>query len=276
MEVGLPYLPPIALAQIEHSQAPTAGWSSPYEIALLVISVLLFLAFGFWEARFAAQPIMPLRIWIAPSFFALVIVVLFSFMAYGTFIWYMVAWQQEIRHWSVLSLAAGLTPLPICAAAAAILASWLIPRLAAQWILAIGCITVLVAQILIATMPEQQAYWAQVFPATIVQSFCPDFIFTAAQMIACNSVRRHEQGIAGSLVGTLQLYATSLGLGFAGIVERHTDQHGLELFFGMGLAVTALVIGGLFVRMPKDTREGWQGDDGEKICKKEQNPGQTV
>ena len=272
------------MANVEPSQAPTAGWSSPYEIVLLVTSILLFLAFGFWEARFAAQPIMPLQIWIAPSFFALVIVVLFSFMAYGTFIWYMVAWQQEIRHWSVLSLAAGLTPLPICAAAAAILASWLIPRLAAQWILSIGCITVLVAQVLIATMPEQQTYWAQVFPATMVQSFCPDFIFTAAQIIACNSVRRHEQGIAGSLVGILQLYATSLGLGFAGIVERDTDQHGSKptrgyrsaLFFGMGLAVTALVIGGLFVRMPKDTREGWQGDDGEKICEKEQNPEQTV
>ena len=212
---------------------------------------------------------MPLRIWIAPSFFALVIVVLFSFMAYGTFIWYLVAWQQEIRHWSVLSLAAGLTPLPICAAAAALLAAWLIRRLAAQWILAFGCLTILVAQILIATMPEQQSYWKQVFPATIVQSFCPDFIFTAAQIIACNSVRRNEQGIAGSLIGTLQLYATSLGLGFAGIVEMHTNKQGSApvegyrsaLYLGMGMAATAMAVSGVFVRMPKDVRDGWQGKD---------------
>ena len=212
---------------------------------------------------------MPLSIWVAPSFFALIIVVLFSFMAYGTFLWYYVAWQQEIRHWSTLSLAFGFTPLPICAATAAVLAAWLVPRLAAQWILAIGCLTILVAQILIATMPEQQIYWAQVFPATITQSFCPDFIFTAAQIIACNSVRRHEQGIAGSLIGTLQLYATSLGLGFAGIVELHTDDNGLSpakgyrsaLYFGMGLAITAIIVGVAFVRMPKDTREGWQGED---------------
>lgn len=166
-------------------------------------------------------------------------------------------------------MAAGLTPLPICAAFAAVLAAWLIPRIAAQWILALGALSILVAQVLIATMPEQQSYWAQVFPATIIQSFCPDFIFTAAQIIACNSVRRHEQGIAGSLVGTLQLYATSIGLGFAGIVETHTDGRGSSpvagyrsaLYFGMGMAVTALILSVVFVRMPKDTREGWQEED---------------
>ena len=132
--------------------------------------------------------------------------------------------------------------------------------------MALGCLAILIAQVLIATMPEQQSYWAQVFPATILSAFCPDFIFTAAQIIACNSVRRHEQGIAGSLVGVLQVYATSTGLGFAGIVETHTDDHSSmpikgyrsALYFGMGMAVVALVIGVLFVEMPKDTREGWQ------------------
>ncbi len=234
-----------------------------------MIAVLLFAAFAIWEHRYAAQPILPLTIWKAPSFFALVIVVLFSFMSYGTFIWYLIAWQQLIRKWSVLSVAAGLTPLPICSAAAAIIGAWLIPRLAAQWILAIGALAVLVSQILVATMPEQQTYWAQVFPATVIQSFCPDFIFSAAQIIALNSVQRHEQGIAGSLIGVLQLYATSIGLGFAGIVEIHTNNHGTSsicgyrsaLYFGMGLAVVALVLSVVFVRMPKDTREGWQDEN---------------
>ena len=264
------------------SQAPTAGWSSPYEIVLLFLAILFLLSFAFWEYRIASQPIMPVRIWIAPSFFPLIVVVLFSFMAYGTFLWYMVAWQITIRHWSVLSLAAGFTPIPICAAAAALLAAWLVPRLAAQWILMFGCLSVLIAQILIATMPAQQTYWAQVFPATIIQSFCPDFIFTAAQIIACNSVKRHEQGIAGSLIGTLQLYATSLGLGFAGIVEMNTNREGKDMIrgfraalgLGMGIAVVAMLIGGIWVRVPRDRREGWE--EGEDEVKKEETDHQVV
>lgn len=42
----------------------------------------------------------------------------------------------------------------------------LIPRLAAQWILAIGAATVLILNLLIVTMLRQQTYRVQVFPAT--------------------------------------------------------------------------------------------------------------
>lgn len=230
------------------SQVPIVGWKAPYEIFTLVIALLLFAAFGIWEYKLAAHPIVPLSIWTAPSFTPLIIVVTFSFISYGTFSWYMVAWQQEIRHWSMLSLAAGLMPLPMCAGFAAVLAAWLIPRMPAQWILALGASTVLGAQVLIATMPEQQTYWVQVFLATIIQSFCPDLIFTAAQIVACNSVGRNEQGTAGSLVGTLQFYATSIGLGIAGVVETHTNNYGsapvtgyrFALYFGMAMAVWLL------------------------------------
>lgn len=252
------------------NQAPTAGWDSPYEIVLLITAVLLFVAFAVWEHNFAKHPILPLSIFRAPSFFPLILVVLFSFMSYGTFIWYLVAWQQEVRHWSALSTSIGLTPIAICAACAAFIAAWLIPRLAAQWILAIGALAVLVSQIILTTMPAQQSFWPSVFPATIIQSFCPDFIFTAAAIIATNSVKKNEQGIAGSLISTLQLYATSIGLGFAGVVEVHVGGIGNEneivkgyrgaLFFGMGLAMVALVICAGWVRMPKDSREGWRDE----------------
>jgi hypothetical protein len=84
-------------------------------------------------------------------------------------------------------------------------AAWLLPRVAAQWILAFGSLTMMLSCVLLVTMPAQQSYWAQVFPATILMSVCPDFIFTAAQIIA-NSVRIHEQGIAGSLILLLQLW----------------------------------------------------------------------
>lgn len=271
------YVPfPIFFADIadraNFSQAPKAGWDSPYEIALLIVSMLFLLAFTVWESRFTTHPIIPLSIFRAPSFGAVLIVVLFSFMSYGTFIWYMIAWQQKIRHWSVLSTAWGLTPLAIFSALGAFIAAWLVPRLAVQWILAIGAIAVLVAGILVTTMPEQQLYWKQMFFATIIQSFCPDFIYTAAQIVACNSVGKKDQGVAGSLIGTLQLYATSTGLGFAGIVETRVAaqvvggegtaaRYRAALYFGMGLAAMALAIGMAFVRMPKDTREGWRGND---------------
>ena len=213
---------------------------------------------------------MPLNIWVAPSFFALIIVVMFSVMAYGIALWHLVAWQQLVRHWTVLQFAAGLIPHAIFGGCAAPIAAWLIPRLAAQWILAFGALSVLLSAALLATMPAQQSYWAQVFPSTILMALCPDFIFTAAQIIATNSVRRHEQGIAGSLMSLLLLYSASIGLGFAGTVEANVNSNGAAtldgyrgaLYLATGLGTAALIIDILFVRVPKDEREGWGDEDG--------------
>ncbi|KAJ5278740.1 hypothetical protein N7478_004112 [Penicillium angulare] len=251
------------------NQAPSAGWSSPYEIVLLIISVVLFVAFIFWEKHMASEPIMPLDAFKAPGFQILLLVILLNFMAVGTLIWYQVLWLQEIWHWSTLHFAVGWSPFVVCATAAASLAAWLIPRLAAQWILALGTVAILVSNLLMATLPVKQTYWAQVFPSVVLFSFCPDFVYTAGQIIASNSVRRRQQGVAGSIIGTLNLYGNSLGLGFASTIEVQVANHfqsrimGIRgaLFFGVAVSALALVLDICFVRMVKDEREGWHEED---------------
>ena len=181
----------------------------------------------------------------------------------------MIAWQQEVRHWTVLHFGVGWIPFGIFGVLGACLAGWLIPRLAAQWILAIGLGTVMVSNLLLATMPDQQTYWAQVFPATLLMAFCPDLVYTAAQIIASNSVRRSQQGTAASLVGLLNLYGNSLGLGRAGTVETEVNKTAIDmtkgyraaLYFGAALAGAALLFDIFSVRMAKDVREGWENPE---------------
>ncbi|KAL1866455.1 hypothetical protein VTK73DRAFT_4689 [Phialemonium thermophilum] len=258
------------------NQAPSVGWTTPYEIGLLVTSVVLFVLFLVYEHSFATDPIMPLSIFRAPTFTALVFVVLLSYMSFGISLWYMIAWQELLRGWSVLHLTVGWVPFAVAATASVGLAAWLVPRLDAQWILAIGVAAVAASNLLLATMPrEGQTYWAQTFPAIALGGVCPDLVYVAAQIIASNSVRRREQGVAGSLIGTLNLYGNSLGLGFAGTIETSLIRRGgksggdvdpvpgyrAALYFGFALAVASLVLDFVFVRMPKDDREGWASAD---------------
>ncbi|RBR18068.1 hypothetical protein FVER53590_04315 [Fusarium verticillioides] len=255
----------LLLFSLAWNQAPVDGWGTPYVIAMLIISIVLMVIFFFWESKWADEPIMPPSIFRDKSFKALTIVVLFVYMAVGITLWYMVAWQQLIRGWSVLNVAVGWIPYGLGASCAVILAAWLIPRLAAQWILAIGCLTSLTATILLATMPEQQSYWAQIFPSTVFGSFCPDFVYVAAQVIASSSVGKKEQGPAASLIGTLNLYGNSLGLGFAGTIEANiAKSHAGEalpfrsaLWFGAGLSAIALLMDLTMVRTKKEDKEGW-------------------
>ncbi|KAJ5593761.1 hypothetical protein N7537_010665 [Penicillium hordei] len=251
------------------NQAPSVGWSTSYEIVLLISSIILFGGFLLWERNYAAEPIMPLEIFKAPSFLMLLLVVLLNYMAVGTLIWYQVLWLQKVWHWSPLQFAVGWTPFVICATGAACLAAWMIPRMAAQWILAIGTVTILISNVLMATVPIHQSYWPQIFPSVVLFSFCPDFVYTAGQIIASNSVRRNQQGIAASVIGTLNLYGNSLGLGFASTIEvqiarRSGSQimgYRAALFFGVAISVLALILDVCFVRLVKDNREGWHEDD---------------
>ena len=208
---------------------------------------------------------MPLTIFRAPTFTALVFVVLLGYMGFGISLWYSISWQQQLRHQSVLQVALHFLPFGVGAVCAVALAAWLVPRVAAQWIMAVGVAVVAVASALLATMPVQQTYWAQLFPATLVSSFCPDLVYVAAQLIACNSVGRRQQGVASSLIGTLNLYGISLGLGFAGTIESELNKgradpvfgYRAALWFGGALAVVGLLLDFAFVRVPRDQRETW-------------------
>ncbi|SCO91261.1 related to aminotriazole resistance protein [Fusarium oxysporum] len=259
----------LLLFNVVWNQAPSVGWSTPYEIALLVVSVTLFSLFLFWERYVASEPVMPLRVFHARSFTGLVFVVLLTYMAFGISLWYAIAWQQILRGITVLQVGLNFIPFGIGSVTAVGLSAWMISRFAAEWIMALGVASVLVASILLAAMPVKQIYWAQTFPAMLLGGFCPDLVYVAAQIIASNSVSRRYQGVAGSLIGTLNLYGNSLGLGFAGTIEREISRsrenvaigYRAALVFSAALALAALVLDFAVVRMPKDKREGWNDED---------------
>lgn len=254
---------------MRHSQAPAVGWKKPYEYAILIVSIAHFVAFILWEWKVAKQPILPLTIWTAPSFGAVVLVSFLAIMAVGILIWYITLYNQVLRHYTIFASSATYATLAVMGAVAAFASSYAIPRIPAQYILAIGSTSSCIACILVATTPAQQVYWAQIFPAMFFTAFGPDFIFTATQIIASNTVRRDQQGIAGSLMGTILAYSLSTGVGIAGTIEAYSNDNGHNvlqgyrsaLYFGIGLSALATLIALIFVRVPKDEREGWDEND---------------
>jgi MFS family permease len=245
-----------------NSQAPFVGWDEPYIYSLLIISFLHFGLFLIWEGRIARSPILPFAIWKAPSFGPLMLTLVFAFMSIGIEFWYTQVWMKVFRGFNHIQSGLGFLPLTILGVGASFLAGWLTTRLPAQIILAIGCIAAGVSNTLLATMPEHQTYWAMLFPAMICVAFTADLLFAAAQIIASNSVPSRYQGAAGSLVGALTQYGMSTGIGFAGTVQTYVSKSTNSTvkgvrganYLGIGLAVLALVLNVLFVRMPKASK----------------------
>lgn len=190
-------------------------------------------------------------------------------MAIGILIWYINLYNEVLRNYTIFESAASYATLAVMGVVAAFGSSWAVPRMPAQYILAFGSLSSCIACILVATTPAHQIYWAQIFPALIFTAFGPDLIFTATQIIASNTVRRDQQGIAGSLMGTVLSYNLSTGLGFAGTVEVYTNDGGRNVlagyryasYLGIGMSGLAMIIALLFIRVPKDVREGWDEND---------------
>ncbi|KAH8820553.1 major facilitator superfamily domain-containing protein [Xylogone sp. PMI_703] len=251
------------------TQAGIVGWEQPYVYALLIVSILHLALFLVWEGRFAKEPILPLGIWTSPSFAPMVFSAFLSFMGVGIFLYDVQVWNIEIRHYSNLLTAAANSAFATVGTCGCFVSAIAVRYLPAQVVMAIGALAAVVASTIFATMPVHQTYWAQCFPAFIIMGFSPDFMFTAAQIITSNSVRRAHQGIAGSLMGTIQMYGLSTGLGFAGTVEHYTNDGGRDqvggirhaLYLTIGMAAAAALVALLFVRIPKDRREGWDHDD---------------
>ncbi|RWA10103.1 hypothetical protein EKO27_g4998 [Xylaria grammica] len=250
------------------NQAPIVGWATGYEIALLIISVAHFVAFAVWESKFAKDPIMPFDIWKMPSFGRLIVTVALAFMSLGIFLWYMSQFMQQIRGDSLITTGLQYLPLTIVGAITPFVAAWLIPRVPAQVIIGLGCLALVIINALLATTRPDLTYWAMCFPAMFVSAFTIDLIVTSAQIVISSTVPMKQQGIAGSLVGTLLGYGLSTGLGFAGTVEVHTFDNGRNLLRGyhsaaylaIGMAGGALILSAL-IRIPKNTQEGWHADD---------------
>lgn len=129
----------------------------------------------------------------------------------------------------------------------------------------------MIANVLVATAHPQGTYWTATFFATAIAPFGPEMAFTASQLIFSNTVKRSEQGIAGSLVGTTLQYGLAMGIGLGGTVEAHTNGGGTRpldglrgaLWLGAGLAGLGFVIVACLVRVPRDRREGYDGEVGD-------------
>lgn len=188
------------------SEAPVAGWKSPYIIALLVLSIVSLAAFAYWEIYVAQEPILPFNIWKSPSFGRLMLTIFFAFMSLGIFFWYMNMYMQTIRHDSLIRTGIQYLPLTIVGAANSFLSAWLVTRVPAQIIIGAGCVAMITINVLLSTIPAHLTYWAMAFPAMFFSAFTIDLIVTSAQIIANNTVSIKHQGVAGSLVGYLFSY----------------------------------------------------------------------
>ena len=252
------------------NQGPVVGWDKPYVYAMLSGSIIIVGVFFFVEMK-TEEPIMPPSIWSIPGFPAVLASIGLGWSSFGVFIYYIVQFLEVIRGVSPLLTTAMMSPIIVSGLTATLLVSELYSRVPSHFLLVASMCFFCIGNILIATVPVNQTYWAQVFVSTLLTPFGMDISYPAASLIVSNTVPIHQQGVAASMVNTVINWSISLGLGIAGTVESEVLKNGrttLEgyrsaLYAGIGLSGTGIIVAFLFCRVPARSRPNEQEPSSE-------------
>jgi MFS family permease len=239
------------------NEGPVVGWDKPYVYVLLIVSVLVVGLFVFIEMK-TEEPIMPLSIWSVKGFPGVLACIALGWSSFGIFIYYIVQFIEVIRGASPLLTTAMLSPIILAGLTATLSVGLLYGRVPAHFLLMASMLFFCMGNILIATVPADQTYWAQIFISTLLTPFGMDISFPAASLIVSNTMPIHQQGVAASMVNTAINWSISLGLGIAGTVQSELLKQGksvLEgyrggLYVGIGLSGAGIIVALLFCRVP--------------------------
>ena len=236
------------------NQAAVVGWSTVYTYVLLIVGILLLGAFAVVELKYAKKPLVPLAGFQGEAALALGVVAA-GWASFGVWVFYLWRLIENIRGYSALAACAQNAPVAISGLIAAVATGFALSHTKPAVVLLISTVCFLVGQILIATVPAGQIYWAQTFVSIVVMPWGMDMSFPSATIILSNSTPKNDQGVASSLVNTAVNYSISLGLGIAGTVVRQLNMSGSDVltayrgawYLGIGLDVLAVSIALYFV-----------------------------
>lgn len=244
-------IPGLLLVNVAWTRGWQAGWAIPYTYILLIVGSLLFMAFLVVETQ-VKDPWVRYQD-INPRALLLLVSGSCCFGAFGIWLFFSLQYMRDLRHSTPLSVAA--QTLPACVAgfiSATVFGIAFKCKLPAPYMMVWCTSLFLAANIMLATQPIGQTYWAQMFLSFIFGPLAIDAAVPTCILIFSDLASPRMQGIAMALVNTVINYTIPLGTAIAGTVLRYQtfgtapDQvlHGIRSAAYFGISISAL---GLFL-----------------------------
>jgi MFS family permease len=218
------------------------GWGSAEALGLMAGGVALLAVFVLIEARFAGQPLMPLRIYRSRTLSASNVVVLLVGAATFAMWFFLSLYLQQVRGYSAIRAGLAFLPMTLCIVAGSTFASRAVARLGTKPLLVAGMVAQGVGLLLFAGLSSSGSYAGQVLAPSLLVAIGIGLAFVPVTISAVAGVAPHEAGLASGLVNTSRLFGGALGLAvLAAIATAHTNH--LLATHGTHSAASALTSG---------------------------------
>ncbi|OQE41172.1 hypothetical protein PENCOP_c005G08750 [Penicillium coprophilum] len=243
----------LILINFAWNQGPIVGWPTVYVYVLLIVGFLC-LAIFLWVEFHATCPLLPRDVFSEEVAWVLGCIAA-GWSSFGVVVFYFFQFMEVIKGDAPLLALAKFAPAAVSGAIAAVTTGFILARVPPSAIMLIAMFAFTGGQILLATLPVHQTYWAQAFVISVLTPWGMDMSFPSGTIILSNSMPREHQGLAASLVNTIVNYSISIGLGLAGTVESQVNRGGTDTFrgyrgasyMGIGLAGLGIAIATMFV-----------------------------
>ncbi|AWB95526.1 MFS transporter [Agromyces badenianii] len=219
------------------------GWSSPVVFVPLVVGIVAFAVFLWWERR-APQPMLPLSLFRARNFAAGNLATLFIYAALSLGTFAIAIFLQEFAGFS--ATLAGLATLPPTIMIV-FLGSWfggLSSRFGPRIFMTFGPLTAAIGYLLTLTVTDDVAYWTQLLPGIVVMGLGMAMTVAPLTSAILGAVDPARAGIGSAVNNAVARIAGLVAIASIGvIVGTRLDVEG---FHRAAIATAAfLVIGGV-------------------------------
>ncbi len=188
------------------------GWGSGVTLATLGVGLSLLAAFLYIEARRAAEPLMPLRIFRSLPLSAANLVV-FALGSSVFAMWYFVTlYLQNVLGYSPLRAGLAFLPMTLLIVVCSRFAGPVVSRRGPWGLLAAGMTMIAVGLALFSQVSAGGTYLADVLAPSLLCAAGIGFSFVPVTIAATTGVDPSESGLASGLVNTSRQVGGSLGL----------------------------------------------------------------
>ena len=193
------------------TDAVSSGWGSGRVIGFLVTSAVLLGAFVVREARTEA-PLLPLQIVLDRNRGGAYLAAAFAIAGmFGAFL-FLTYYLQVVLRYSPLQAGLAFLPLTVASQAGSWgIASVLMPRVPARWIMAPGALTAAAGMLILTQIQVGSAYLTHVLPAEILLGIGIACVMAPAFNVGTHGVDPRQAGVAAATVNAATQIGASLG-----------------------------------------------------------------
>ncbi|KAL1604165.1 hypothetical protein SLS59_003958 [Nothophoma quercina] len=262
------------------SEGNVVGWSTPWVPTLIVVSLLIVVAFGFWqhhlETKTTKRPLMKMSIFKNRKFtWANVLMALF-FSSFNNYLIFATYWFQDFQGLSVIQTTLRFIPNGVTGIMVATVTGFILSHVRGDFILIFSTFAVSMSSLLFAIpIPEHTTYWAYGFPAMVFCVCGADTIFPVLTLFVAKTLPPEDASLGGALITAVGQIGRAIGLALATAVQTaiiakemgvSVDQvgeegHGLQpwdpalkigirgtAWFNFGVSIISMIVVLVFIR----------------------------